>query len=118
MSLLFCFILGIVFGCCLSALFILKKKIDCGCKTSINIGDYFLMYDKKYQWCSGLVMVKEYNGLVVHYIHYSVYESCWLEFDRVREKHGFLDIYKKVDMNKDEALHLFKTRQYSKIRVI
>lgn len=116
MSLLFCFILGTVFGCCLSALFVLKKKIDCGCDTSINVGDCFIFYDKKYPHCSGFVMVKEYDGVIVRYIHYSLHESRWLDTVSHREKKYFLDIYRKISMDIDEAIHLFNTRQYVKIR--
>lgn len=115
MSLVFCFILGTVFGCCLSVLFVLKKRVDCGCNTSINVGDCFIFYDKKYPHCSGFVMVKEYDGFVVRYIHYSLHKSQWLDTVSYREKTYFLEIYKKINMDRDEAIHLFNTRQYAKI---
>lgn len=116
MSLVFCFILGTVFGCCLSALFVLKKRIDCGCNTSINVGDCFILYDKKCPNYIGFVMVKGYDDTTVSFIHYSLHESRWLDAVSTRERKYFLDIYRKVSMDKDEAIHLFNSRQYSKIK--
>lgn len=115
MNLVFCFILGTVLGCCLSALFVLKKKIDCGCDKSINVGDCFIFYDKKYPHCSGFVMVKGYDGITVSYIHYSLHESRWLDIVSTKEKRYFLDTYKKINVDKGEAIRLFNSRQYSKI---